>query len=45
MLVTFSTHYGGDELKFAILVNIKGKANVRMMPANRDEIDYDGYVN
>lgn len=45
VLVTFSTHYGGDELKFAILVNIKGKANVRMMPANRDDIDYDGYVN
>ena len=44
ILVTFSTHYGGDDLKFAILVNKKGKASVRLTPQNRDEIEYEGYV-
>jgi hypothetical protein len=45
VLVTFNTQYLGDDLQFSILINIKGKANVHLTPRNRDEIDYEGYVN
>jgi hypothetical protein len=43
-VVTFTTKYSGEELKFSITIDNYGKAKIRVTPESRDYIDYEGSV-
>lgn len=43
-VVTFTTKYSGEDLKFSITIDNYGKAKIRMTPEGRDYIDYEGSV-
>ncbi|MBR3080721.1 MAG: DUF4251 domain-containing protein [Prevotella sp.] len=44
-IVTFSTNYAGENMKFNIVIDKEGNAKIRLTPESRDFIDYEGYIN
>ena len=43
-VITFTTNYSGEDLKFSITIDNNGKAKIHMTPESRDYIDYEGSV-
>lgn len=43
-VVTFTTKYEGDDLKFTITIDNSGQARIHLVQESRDYIDYEGTV-
>ena len=44
-VITFNVDYRGDEYKYIIRLEIGSNAHIRVIPPDRDYIDYEGTVN